>query len=113
MAHDTATFQLHLTHQRTHRLRQRQVVELARTQPPQQTPHRIVHPKRELLDMCPTLDHAAVFRCQALNNPRLSANGCDRLADIVVQFTCHFLPHALFSFDQPFCQTAVTRQLVL
>ncbi|MNU93028.1 hypothetical protein D3C71_829580 [compost metagenome] len=99
VADDAPSFQLHLAHQRTHRLLKGEIVQLARTQSAQQTTHGIIHAERELFDMRPALADADIFRGQALNNPRLSANGGDGLADIVVQFARHFLPHALFGFQ--------------
>jgi hypothetical protein len=63
--------------------------------------------------MRPALLHARVFRRQALDNARLSADGGDGLADIVVQLAGDLLPHALFGFQQTLRQTAVARQLGL
>ena len=113
MADNSAAFQLHLAHQGAHRLFQREIVQLARTEPAQQATHRIVHAKRELFDMRPALLHSGVIRRQALNNARLGANGGNGLADVVMQFARHLLAHALFGLQQAFCQAAIARQFGL
>ena len=60
-----------------------------------------------MFDVRPAALHPCVFRRQALDNTRLSANGGDGLADIIVQFARHIPAHALLGFQQAFRQTMV------
>ena len=113
MADNAAVLQLHLAHQRTYRLLQRQVVKLARTQAAQQATHRVVNPQREVFNQLAALANAGVVRRQPLDDPRLGAYCGDGLANIIMELARDVAAHALFGLQQAIRQTTITRQLVL
>ena len=113
MADNAAVLQLHLAHQRTYRLLQRQVVELTRTQTAQQSTHRVVNSQRQLFYQLTALAHAGVVRRQPLYDPGLGADRGDGLADIIMELAGDVSPHALFGLQQAFSQPTITRQLAL